>query len=175
METYKYNTKTLQFEVAKNSRKYWQVLLLGVTFLILGFSSGVKVNTIVEKIPIIIRMNEEEFSEENLKREIQNLKFKYPDIILAQAKEESGYFKSPLFKENHNLFGLKIPGLRPTVSVGENRGHAKFKNWRESVVERALWECQNTQNVHSEEEYYALLDAIYAEKPGYSKRLKKLL
>jgi hypothetical protein len=114
-------------------------------------------------------------NEENLKKEINRLNFKYPHIILAQAKLESGNFSSNIFKENHNLFGLKVAKLRCTTALGENLNHSIYKNWQSSVQDRAMWEIQNCKNIHSEEEYYQLLDAMYSETNDYSQMLKKLI
>jgi len=141
----------------------------------MGFTSAIKFNNFVEKIAVVIRVNEESFNEENLKKEINRLNFKYPHIILAQAKLESGNFSSNIFKENHNLFGLKVAKLRCTTALGENLNHSIYKNWQSSVQDRAMWEIQNCKNIHSEEEYYQLLDAMYSETNDYSQMLKKLI
>jgi uncharacterized FlgJ-related protein len=174
MNLYVYNKQSLTFKKVSIKQYLYLILIIGFIFSGLGFTGAIKFNQLVEKIPVVIRLQEDEFSEENLKKEINNLGFKYPDIIYAQAVEETGRFKSPVFKQNNNLFGLKIPNLRPTLAIGENLNHAKFKNWRESLIERAMWDIQNTNNIYSKQEYYQLLDAIYAEKPGYSDRLKNI-
>lgn len=174
MNLYVYNKQSLTFKKVSIKQYLYLILIIGFIFSGLGFTGAIKFNQLVEKIPVVIRLQEDEFSEENLKKEINNLGFKYPDIIYAQAVEETGRFKSPVFKQNNNLFGLKIPNLRPTLATGENLNHAKFRNWRESLIERAMWDIQNTNNIYSKQEYYQLLDAIYAEKPGYSDRLKQI-
>jgi len=45
-------------------------------------------------------------------------------LITAQAGFETGNFTSVIFKENNNLFGMKLPKVRKTTAIGENRGHA---------------------------------------------------
>lgn len=172
---YYYDKKSLQFKQISIKQYIYTFVLFALIFSSMGFGTAIKLNQTIEKIAVVIRTNEEQFSEESLKEKIKRMNFKYPDIVYAQAIEETGRFKSAVFKQNNNLFGLKIPNLRPTVAVGENLNHAKFKNWHDSLVERALWEAQNTFNIYSKEEYYQLLDAIYAEKPGYSTRLKNLI
>ena len=174
MKLYVYNKQKLTFQKISIKQYIYSILIIGFVFSGFSFTAAFKLNQAIEKIPIVIRLQEDEFSEENLKKEIKNLGFKYPDVIYAQAIEETGRFKSAVFKQNNNLFGLKIPNLRPTLAIGENLNHAKFRNWRESLIERAMWDIQNTNNIYSKEEYYQLLDAIYAEKPGYSDRLKQI-
>lgn len=175
MKLYVFDNQQLRFKQIPLKQYIYTLIIVGLLFSSLGFGTAIKFNQAIEKIPVIIRINEQEFSEKNLKKEIDKLGFKYPDIIYAQAIEETGNFKSIVFRENNNLFGLKLPNLRPTLAIGENLNHAKFKNWHESLAERALWEAQNASNIYSEKEYYQLLDAIYAEKPGYSTRLKNLI
>lgn len=172
---YYYDKKSLQFKQISIKQYIYIFVLFALIFSSMGFGTAIKLNQAIEKIAVVIRTNEEQFSEESLKEEIKRMNFKYPDIVYAQAIEETGRFKSEVFKQNNNLFGLKIPNLRPTLAMGENLNHAKFKNWHDSLAERALWEAQNTSNIYSEKEYYQLLDAIYAEKPNYSQRLKQIL
>src|SRR5690554_3322128 len=53
---------------------------------------------------------------------IFKLRLEHPDIVFAQAILETGNFKSEIFKENKNLFGLKMPWNRPTLAIGVKRG-----------------------------------------------------
>ena len=46
---------------------------------------------------LIVIREEKEFSEEKLIEKIHRLNFKFPHIVLAQAKLESGNFKSAIF------------------------------------------------------------------------------
>lgn len=49
---------------------------------------------------------------------IFKLRIDHPDIVMAQCIEESGGFTSKLFVEGHNCLGMKVPGSRPTLAVG---------------------------------------------------------
>ena len=51
--------------------------------------------------------------------ELKKYNVKYPQIVLAQAKLETGNYTSTLCKKHGNLFGLKRKG-----------GYVKFNNWR---------------------------------------------
>lgn len=174
MQTYKFNTQTLQWDQVPKTKKFWNLLIAAAIFAAVGFTSGVKVNTIVDKIPVIIRSNEVKFSPENLKKEIARLNIKFGDIVYKQAVLETGGFTSNIFKNNNNLFGMKKPALRPTTVVGEQFNHAVFNTWQESVIDMAIWNGVYCKDIKTEEEYYTLLQAIYAEDPSYVSRLKAL-
>lgn len=114
------------------------------------------------------------FSEEKLKEFILQLNIRFPHIVLAQAKLESGYFKSKMFKENHNLFGMKVARKRPTTNKGEQFGHAYFDNWKDCVVDYAFYQAAYLSDIKTEEQYYLYLSANYAEDEEYVNKIKKL-
>jgi hypothetical protein len=61
-------------------------------------------------------------------------------LVVRLAHWESGHYTSPIFRENHNLFGLKYyPHERSTTAIGENRGHAVYANWLMCVVDLQLY------------------------------------
>ena len=60
----------------------------------------------------------------NLVEEIRRNGIKYPKIVLAQAILETGWFKSSVCRNKHNLFGLTNP------RTGE---YYEFSHWTESV------------------------------------------
>ncbi len=57
----------------------------------------------------------------------------------AVAKHETGNFTSAIFNENRNLFGMKLPKIRQTKAIGENRGHAKFSDLSDSAKDQLLY------------------------------------
>lgn len=59
--------------------------------------------------------------------------------ITAQALHETGNLKSKLFKENNNLFGMKQPVKRFTLSRGEKNNYASFGNYEESIIDYNLY------------------------------------
>lgn len=105
---------------------------------------------------------------------IYKLRIQHPDIVMAQCIEESGNFTSRLFKDGHNCTGMKVPAQRPTLAVGVLYGHARFKNWHECIVDYALWQSSYARNL-SRDEYFAYLDRVYAEKTGYTNRIKAII
>lgn len=86
---------------------------------------------------------------------------KHPEIVLAQAKLETGHFKSKLFKTHKNLFGIR-----------KGKCYVKYNYWWESIIDYR----DSIQYRHKEgEDYYHFLKRIkYAENPDYIRKLKKL-
>jgi len=99
-------------------------------------------------------------TDQQVLRELQKYDVKYPRIVLAQAKLETGNFTSELCKKHGNLFGLK-----------SKKGYAKFSNWRESV--KAYKE--QVQYKYKGGDYYVFLRKIgYASDPNYITKVKKI-
>ncbi len=130
---------------------------------------------ITEETRTLIINEENKFSEERLKQFILELNIRFPHIILAQAKLESGYFKSRMFRENNNFFGMKVAKRRPTTNKGEQYGHAYFDSWKDCVVDYAFYQAAYLNDLKTEEQYFAYLGANYAEDPTYVEKLKKII
>lgn len=113
------------------------------------------------------------FSKANLKRLIYVLKIQHPDIVFIQAQIESANFKSKIFKENNNLFGMKMPKRRKTVATGINRGHAKYSSWQASVIDYKLMQKRYAHN-KSRNQYFVYLRK-YAQDPNYVNKIKRRL
>jgi len=120
------------------------------------------------------------FSPEKLKAEIQKQGIIYPDVAFAQATWETGHFSSPIFKENNNLFGMKLAHQRKTTAIGQNRGHAKYANWQDSVKDYKLWQDSNGMSNLPKNQYITKLSDIYCSPPdcvrgSYGKNIQKML
>ena len=120
------------------------------------------------------------FSEKNLGQELKNQGVMYPDVAMAQSMLETGYFKSDIFLDNNNLFGMRQPRQRQTLSKGPNRGHASFNNWQDSVKDYKMWQDYNKLSNLSKDQYIAKLNRIYCIPPScgsnnYAKKVKSLL
>lgn len=105
---------------------------------------------------------------------IFELRLNHPKIVMAQCIEESGHFKSKLFLEGNNLIGMKVPNNRPTLAKSVLYSHAKFNSWKECLIDYVIWQQICARN-KSENEYFEYLDKVYAEKKGYSDRLKEII
>lgn len=62
-------------------------------------------------------------------------------FIASQIMLETAFLSSRICVENHNLFGMKHPKSRLTLSVGERYKHAYFSKYADSVADYVLW-CQ---------------------------------
>lgn len=120
------------------------------------------------------------FTDKNLAQELKKQGVMYPDVALAQSMLETGYFKSDIFLDNNNLFGMKHPRQRPTLSKGPNRGHASFNDWQDSVKDYKMWQEYNKLSNLSKDQYIAKLNRIYCMPPScgsnnYAKKVQSLL
>jgi len=170
----KFNKKTLQWEEIKIKHYVYSVLLILFIGSSVGFTGGVEISKMIERVPIIIRINNEKFSEQNLRKEIKKLNLKFENVLIQQYKLETGNGTSQVFKENNNIFGMKNAYFRPSTAIGNNLGHALYENWKYSVADMAMFQAQVLRNVHTEDEYYQFLDQFYSETKNYSTRLKNI-
>ncbi len=100
--------------------------------------------------------------------------FKYPSVIYAQILLETGHFKSKLYSENNNLFGMKFPKQRETTAIQEKNGYAYYSSLESCLKDRLLWDETYAAKIDSKEEYYKLLGKVYAGDASYIEKLKRL-
>lgn len=152
------------------------ILVVLITFLV-GYRKGLNLNldklTNEEKLVFIEEMDK--FSEVKLVEMMKDLGIKFPHIPYAQSKLETGSWKSSLFIENHNLFGMKEATRRVSTAKGSNKGHAYYDTWRESVYDYAFYQCRYLGNIKTEDEYFQYLSATYAEDSEYVDKLKRMI
>lgn len=99
----------------------------------------------------------------NLYQEIIRNGIRYPKIALAQAILETGWFRSPLCRNRHNLFGLTNP---------QTGKYYEFNHWTESV--RAYY--TKVQYKYKGGNYLLWLrDVGYAEDPRYIREVIRVL
>lgn len=160
----------------------WYVLLLFSTIItiigVFSYSIGrihkLKNLTDYEKELLVVDLNgRDDFSQDKLVEMLQDLNVKYPYIVLAQARIESGVYKSKIFKENHNLFGMKQANVRINTAKGTQYNHAYYDTWRESVYDYAFYQSRYMSAAKNEEEYFYILGQSYAESPDYVVALKQ--
>jgi len=175
---YKINKTTLQLEKVKVRRLPSVILLTSflifTLFLLLSFHTPLKERYIFGESVYKIENDAHKFSEELFINEVLKYNFRFPEIIIAQAIQESG-FNSPIFKDNHNLFGMKEAHLRINVAKGTRRGHAYYDNWRESVLDRALYEEAYLRRIEDKQHYFDFLQKNYAGDPNYITNLKRII
>jgi uncharacterized FlgJ-related protein len=156
------------------------LFIVAITFInaiVFNFSSSKRLINIqgqTEEIQQIIIKDQVAFSEDNLKNLLLELNVRFPHIVLAQAKLESGNFKSHMFLENNNMFGMKEAKRRPTTNKGTQNGHAYYENWKDCVIDYAFYQAAYLNSLRTEEQYYQYLSASYAEDPAYIKKVKAM-
>lgn len=93
-------------------------------------------------------------------KELHRHQVPHPNIVLAQARLESGNFKSDFYKRTNNLFGLKKGGR-----------YATYKTWRDSIKDYKI----RISSRYNGGSYYKFLTRIgYAKDKEYNKKLKKI-
>lgn len=179
---YKLNAQTLTYQkvnMVKRHIKYG--LSAGVFAICCSFGTYLWTKTHVvdslteyEKVLLVEEVNQ--FSEDKLVAKLKELNFKYPHIVLAQAKLESGNFTSHVFEVNHNMFGMKEATSRLNLAKGTDNGHATYATWEDSVMDYALWCTTYASKAQTEEQYYQILSEVgYAENPTYIQKLKEMV
>lgn len=178
---FKYNKETLEFQKVQKKSYAKVILVLLSSFIILfviGWVSGTN-SYIINKITHNTKQTDtlyveaQPFSEEALIDLLRSINIKYPYIVLAQAKIESGNYTSKVFRENNNLFGMKEPNLRTTTALGTKNNHAYYTSWISSVYDYAMFQNNRMHGVDSESEYYAKLADGYAADSTYAVIIKK--
>lgn len=133
------NLKALVRNDTTMQKYFYYLIIVSIVYMAYGmghyFSTGNSAASVKVQSSTI---DNSDFSEAALISFMKKLKIKYPETVLAQAKLETGNFTSPIFKENHNLFGMKVAEKRPTSAIGINRGHAQYRDWKDSVIDYAL-------------------------------------
>ena len=110
-----------------------------------------------------------EFSPENVLMLLEFYDVKEKDIVFNQVKLETGNFKSAVFKENNNLFGMKHPMIRPTTSIESALGHAYYNSYIESIKDYKLYQ----QRYYNGGDYYQfLINYQYSTDANYINKLR---
>jgi uncharacterized FlgJ-related protein len=183
---YTYCKKELNFKRIKTS-KLLKVLLGVVIFATLGFTAAInnaadeafetELETMPyeEKVIIINEIEKDAFSQDALVEELKRLNIRFPHIVLAQSMLETGHFESNVFRANNNLFGMKQARQRCTTARGTNLNHAYYDNWKESVMDYALFQSAYLRNLKTEAQYFSYLDRNYAEAQNYDQAVKNMI
>ena len=110
---------------------------------------------------IMFAGNAQQLNDSTLMAELIKNDIKHPEIVLAQAKLETGGYTSRLCRQHGNLFGLN-----------SSKGYRKYSHWTESVVAYK----KLIQSKYKGGDYYAFLVKIrYATDKNYISKLKKLV
>ena len=123
--------------------------------------------------PFVVSYPDIPLTADNVKKAIQIHCYE-PEIVFAQSILESARYTSNICIENSNLFGMKLPTQRPTTAIGENRGHAVYHNWIDSVIDLALWQEYYLSHGYSIDNYEVFLRK-FNQNENYINTLNQLL
>lgn len=177
-KTYFYDSNDLVMKPLSN----WKLILYA--FLFLTFISSISfiygritkltnLTDLEKEILIVDINNQNDFSQDKLVELLKDLNVKYPHIVLAQARLETGGYKSRIFRENNNLFGMRQATVRINTASGTQHNHAYYETWRESVYDYAFYQARYLSGAKSESEYLYVIGQSYAEDPTYIDKLKR--
>ena len=156
--------------------KFYPYLLLVLclaTLLSMTKNDSKTVSYEIEPQFVEIYTGEEPFDFKQFKQFVIECGIRFPDIVLAQSIQEAN-FKSDIWKENNNPFGLKVAKSRNTTALGEHRGHAQFLNWRMAVLDYGYMQAIFARKIKTRKQYFNYLKN-YAEDENYERKLKKIL
>lgn len=98
---------------------------------------------------------------EQVMKEIQRQGIPHAHIVLAQARLETGNFRSDLCRVHKNLFGMK-----------RGRRYATYRHWRDSIKDYK----QRISSRYQGGDYFAFLRRIgYAEDPAYQRKVMHIV
>lgn len=179
---YYYNKKNLEL---KPINKHIIVCIIFVILLICTFAiiSACKTEQTTEKATYTFDISNVSFEKDTifindtlLYNKIKDMKIKFPDIVLAQAKLESGNYTSSNFVKHNNLFGMTIPQSRATTGkVAKDCNYSHYDTWEESLYDYALWQERYCHNIKTKKEYLSYLAKNYAKDSSYIVKIKAML
>jgi flagellum-specific peptidoglycan hydrolase FlgJ len=70
---------------------------------------------------------------------------------------------------------MKQARARATTAKGTQLGHAYYDDWKESVVDYALYQAAYLNKLRTEKKYLNYLDKNYAEAKNYDKALIQII
>lgn len=173
---YTYDKRTLRFV-----RVNWLSVMLktlaitAIMFSVFGLTIQSTRQDRTESEVMIIMAEQNKFSADKLIGMIKEMNFNCPYIVYAQAILETSNFQSRIFKENHNIFGMKQAVLRITKAKGTQYEHAYYKNWTESLDDYALYSATYLSSLKTESDYFEYLSQNYAIDSQYVTKLKKII
>lgn len=172
---YRYDAKNLEYVKISWPTHIVKIGIASVILIIIVSSSLQYDKKQIEKQVMVIMKEHNQFTEERLVDNIKGMNFKFPYIVYAQALLETNHFKSVIFKENNNLFGMKEATQRIYTSKGSQNGHAYYINWMDSLYDYGFYCATYLSSLKLEDDYYNYLSQSYAEDKNYVDKLKTII
>jgi uncharacterized FlgJ-related protein len=160
--------KNLNYKRVRNIKPLFNISL-SINFILIIFTiysfkyPNTIINSKIIKDTVIVEVPEDiKLTDEQITKELVNAGCILPNVALAQAKLETGHYKSQVCKENKNLFGIKKHKCK--FVLGENLNHASYKTYKDNI------KCY----AHIQEHYLKNIDKKYASAPDYIEYVKKV-
>ena len=97
-----------------------------------------------------------------VRKELARQKVPHAEIVLAQARLESGNFKSHRARVHHNILGIK-----------HNGRYARYRRWQDCVAD---YKRHISSRYRKGEDYYAFLRRIgYASDRQYGRKVREIV
>jgi hypothetical protein len=185
MKLYKWDCKQLEMVKIKP-----RVILISVMIIawfsfvisVISYKEGLKTGKnekITENDVVLLYMDSENnsFSKRNFYEYLKRINIKFPELVFAQAMKESG-FKSTIWKDNHNPFGMKEATKRPNKQNGVQHGHANYDTWKDACIDYAFYQSYvGLSKVKTKDDYLQCLKEMNyfdTEHPGNESYLSDL-
>jgi len=115
--------------------------------------------TTLTTLALMVAMATTAQTTEQVAKELVRQGVPHAKIVLAQARLETGNFKSRRCRQDHNLFGIK-----------HGKRYARYATWQDSVKDYK----QRISSRYAGGDYYAFLRRIkYASDPLYTTKLRR--
>ena len=99
---------------------------------------------------------------DQVRQELQRQGVPHAEIVLAQARLETGNFTSRRCRVDHNLFGIKHRGR-----------YARYSSWQDSIAD---YKESISSRYRAGENYYSFLKRIgYAADVAYTNKLRNIV
>lgn len=139
------------------------ILLFCFTFMSFHVEEQKQEQTNIEKVCDTSFLTSNELNDSILYLALVHYEVKYPKVVLAQAKLESGNYTS-----NHCVYGNNFLGLYNS----KKRKYFKFDHWTDCIEG---YKSMIEYKLRDGEDYYQFLKRIgYASNPNYVKQVKQI-
>lgn len=150
------------YDLTKVAKVSLVVNLLLILIVALLWNKEPIIETIHTHTRDTIRVGDIQLNDSAILGELVKNKCVLPSVAVAQARIESANYKSPICRENKNLFGIKWH--KCDYVLGENRNHASYKSYKDNI------KCY----IHIQNRYLRNIDGRYAEASGYVNLVKSM-
>jgi len=128
---YRFDEQSLRWKKDTKKTKWFfsSIIILMIGSFLLGrFQRFASLDHYEKELMVIsLEAEKNKFSKEKMVEELKRLNVRFPHIVMAQSIIETGNFNSRIFRENHNLFGMKQATVRINTAVGTQHGHAYYE------------------------------------------------